>query len=206
MDLRALDALQLDALREAANIGAGHAATALSQLTKQRVMLSVPELRIVGIEEAAEIMGDPERAVAAVLMRMLGDATGRTVQIFPAATALRLTSLLLGRPQLRFPEDFGPLEQSTLKEVGNIITAAYVNALSEFTGMLLIMSAPEFAIDMAGAVLQTSCVNFGVTNDYVFFMNTELIMEGSSEGLGAQFLLLPDDASLAAMLRALGML
>ena len=33
-DLRSLKALQIDALREVANIGAGHAATALSQLTR----------------------------------------------------------------------------------------------------------------------------------------------------------------------------
>jgi chemotaxis protein CheC len=205
MDLRQLDALQLDALREVANIGAGHAATALSQLTQRRVMLSVPEIRIVRIEEAAEVMGDPERVVAAILMRVLGDATGRTVQVFPAATASRLAGMLLWRPHLRFPEDFGPLEQSTLKEVGNIIGGAYLNALSEFMGMMLITSSPELTIDMAGAVLQTSCVNFGATNDYILFMSSELIMEGSGESLGAEFLLMPDDASLVAMLRVLGL-
>jgi chemotaxis protein CheC len=205
MDLRELDPIQLDGLREVANIGAGHAATALSQLTQRRVMLSVPEVRIVRLEEAAETLGDPARPVAAVLMRILGDVTGRTVQIFPEHTVARLAGILLRRSP-RFPDEFGPLEQSTLKEVGNVIVGAYLNALSEFMGMLLITSAPEVTIDMAGAVLETSYVNFGSTNDYVLFMNAELILEGSSEGLGAQFLLLPDDASLRAMLRSLGLL
>ncbi|MGQ0703023.1 MAG: chemotaxis protein CheC, partial [Gemmatimonadales bacterium] len=37
-----LTALERDALREVANIGAGHAATALSQMTGGRIMISVP--------------------------------------------------------------------------------------------------------------------------------------------------------------------
>jgi chemotaxis protein CheC len=205
MHLRQLDAVQLDALSEVANIGAGHAATALSQLTQQRVMLAVPEIRVVRIEEAREIMGDPEQVVAAVMLRVLGDATGRTLQIFPEPTARRLAGILLRRPALRFPDEFGPLERSTLKEVGGIITSAYLNALSEFMGMLLFTSSPEFAIDMAGAVLETSCESFGTPSDLVFFMCTELLMGDSGETLGAQFLLLPDEASLKAMLRTLGL-
>ena len=45
-DVRDLKALQLDALREVANIGAGHAATALSQMTNRTIMISVPEVNI----------------------------------------------------------------------------------------------------------------------------------------------------------------
>ncbi len=41
-DVRTLKALQLDALREVANIGAGHAATALSQMTNRTIMIACP--------------------------------------------------------------------------------------------------------------------------------------------------------------------
>ena len=74
------------------------------------------------------------------MMKLLGDVTGRTVQIFPAPTASALVSALTGRKQLEFPDNFGELEQSALKEVSNIIVAAYVNALAEFMGMMLIIS------------------------------------------------------------------
>jgi chemotaxis protein CheC len=205
MDLRRLDAVQLDALREVANIGAGHAATALSQLTQQRVMLSVPEARVIRLEEATEAIGDPERVVAAVMTRMLGDATGRTVQIFPDRTAVRLAGLLLRAPDLEFPAGFGPLEQSTLKEIGSIVISAHLKALSDFMGMLLAASAAEFRIDMMGAVLQTSYLNFGPVTDHIFLMNSELLLGADDESLRAHLLLLPDDASLHAMLRAIGL-
>lgn len=202
MDARDLGPRQLDALREVANIGAGHAATALSQMVNQKIMVDIPEIKVVRLEDVGEIVGAPEEIVSAVMMQLLGDVTGRTVQIFPWRTAVQLTSTLLRRDQAGGPEDFGELEQSALKEVGNILVGAYINALSEFMGLMLIMSPPAIAIDTAQAVLTTSYLNFGEHQDYVFAVNTRLGMDTNTD-LGAHFLLLPDDASLKVILRAL---
>jgi chemotaxis protein CheC len=202
MDARDLGPRQLDALREVANIGAGHAATALSRMVNQKIMVDIPEIKVVRIEDVGEILGEPDEIVSAVMMQLLGDVTGRTVQIFPWRTAVQLTSILLNRELAGGPEDFGELEQSALKEVGNILVGAYINALSEFMGLMLIMSPPAIAIDTAQAVLTTSYLNFGEHHDYVFSVNTRLGMDRNTD-LGAHFLLLPDDASLKVILRAL---
>jgi chemotaxis protein CheC len=202
MDARDLGPRQLDALREVANIGAGHAATALSQMVNQRIMVDIPEIKVVRLEDVGEIVGAPDQIVSAVMMQLLGDVTGRTVQIFPWATAVQLTSKLLARSDAHAPEDFGELEQSALMEVSNILVGAYINALSEFMGLMLIMSPPAIAIDTAQAVLTTSYLNFGDHQEYVFAVNTRLGMDSNTD-LGAHFLLLPDDASLKVILRAL---
>jgi chemotaxis protein CheC len=202
MDARDLGPRQLDALREVANIGAGHAATALSQMVNTRIMVDIPEIKVVPIEDVGELIGAPDQIVSAVVMQLLGDVTGRTLQIFPWRTAVRLTSVLLNRGHIDQPEEFGEVEQSTLKEVGNILVGAYINALSEFMGLMLFMSPPAIAIDTAQAVLTTSSLNFGNQHDYVFAVNTRLGMDDSTE-LGGYFLLLPDDASLKVILRAL---
>ena len=86
-DLRSLKALQLDALREVANIGAGHAATALSQMIGQTIMISVPTINVARLEDIPPQMSAPDEPVAAVLMHMLGDLTGRTLLVFPKPTA-----------------------------------------------------------------------------------------------------------------------
>jgi chemotaxis protein CheC len=201
MDLRSLDASQLDAVREVANIGAGHAATALSQMTGRVIRISVPEVTVRRLEDVDRMIGEPDDVVAAVMMKVLGDVTGRTVQIFPGATAARLTSILLGGEEPAFPEGFTEMHRSTLMEIGNIIMGAHLSALSEFMGMLLIMSTPGFAIDMAGAVMTTSYLNFGEPRDYVFCVDTLMTMD--QEDLHAHFLLIPDDASLGVILREL---
>ncbi len=202
-DVRELDALQIDALREVANIGAGHAATALSQMTSRRIGVNVPEIRIVRLEDVPELVGDPESPVAAVLMQTLGDAPGRTVQIFPATSASRIAGILLGRDHVDFPAGFGELEQSVLKEVANILVGAYLSALSDFLGMVLIMSVPALAIDQAGAILSSAYLNFGDEADYVLCIDTQLTVAEQSDPLRAHFLLVPDMVSLRVILRAL---
>src|SRR2546422_8730271 len=97
-DVRDLKELQIDALREVANIGAGHAATALSQLTNRRIMISVPQINIVRLEEVPDLLGTPQDVVAAVLMHMLGDLTGRTLLLFPELVGRRVCDMLLRRP------------------------------------------------------------------------------------------------------------
>ena len=89
-DVRDLKALQMDALREVANIGAGHAATALSQMTHRTIMISVPEVNVRALEEVAELLGPPDQVMAAVLMQMMGDLTGRTMILFPDSSARQL--------------------------------------------------------------------------------------------------------------------
>ena len=200
-DIRSLKALQLDALREVANIGAGHAATALSQMTGGTIMISVPQINIARLEDVPPQISGPEEPVAAVLMNMLGDLTGRTLLVFPKPTAMRLSELMLRRPQ-GSSKDLGELEQSAIKEAGNILSGAYMNALSDFMGLMLLPSPPSLAIDMSTAVLTTAYLQFGSDRDYVFCVESEFYMQDLQEKLRGFFLLLPDFASLQAILRA----
>ena len=200
-DIRDLKTLQLDALREVENIGAGHAATALSQMTNRRIMITVPEISVSRLEDVAGLLGKPDEVVAAILLHMLGDLTGRTLLVFPETAARRLCDLLLARPIGKTTE-FGMLEQSSLKEAGNILCGAYMNALSSFMGMMLLPSVPSLVIDLSAAVLTSTYLNFGHDRDYVFCVETQFQFRAESELLAGHFLLMPDMASLRAILQA----
>jgi len=201
-DVRDLKAMQLDALREVANIGAGHAATALSQMTDRRIMISVPQINISRLEDVPETLGDPEEVVAAVLMHMLGDLTGRTLLMLPESNAKLLCDLLLRRAA-GTTDTFGEIEQSSLKEAGNILGGAYMNALSDFMGMMLLPSVPSLVVDLSAAVLTTTYLNFGQDRDFVFCVETNFHFEEAGRTLKGNFLLLPDLASLKAILDAI---
>jgi chemotaxis protein CheC len=200
-DVRDLKKLQIDALREVANIGAGHAATALSQMTNRRIMISVPQINITRLEDVPGLLGDPNDVVAAVLMHMLGDLTGRTLLLFPERVARRLCDMLLRRPE-GSTLTFDAIEQSAIKEAGNILSGAYMNALSDFMGMLLLPSVPSLVVDVSAAVLTTSYLNFGHDRDFVFCVETEFSID-ATDGLHGHFLLLPDLASLKAIFDAI---
>ena len=202
-DVRDLKELQFDALKEVANIGAGHAATALSQMTNKKIMITVPEVTVTALEDTAEVLGQPDEVVAAVLMHMMGDLTGRTLLIFPEPAARALCDILLRRAP-GATKDFGAMEQSGIKEVGNILSSAYLNALSDFMGMMLVPSVPSLVVDQSAAVLTSTYLNFGTERDYVFCVETEFQFEGGpSDQLMGHFLLLPDLASLRAIFDAI---
>jgi chemotaxis protein CheC len=200
-DLMDLKPVQLDALREVANIGAGHAATALSQMTSQRIMISVPRLTVRPLEDVPPHIGAPEEPVAAVLINMLGDLTGRALLVFPRPTACRVAEILMRKPAGAIRE-LGTIEQSAIKEAGNILSGAYMNALSDFMGLMLLPSPPSLAIDMSRAVLTTAYSQFQSDPNYVFCVETEFHMRDANERLRGFFLLLPDIPSLRAILRA----
>jgi len=153
------------------------------------------------LEDVPPQVAAPDEPVAAVLMHMLGDLTGRTLLVFPRRTAIRLAELLLRSSE--HDDDFSEMEQSAIKEAGNILCSAYMNALSDFMGMMLIPSPPALAIDMSDAVLTTAYLQFSGDRDYVFCVESEFLMSDMEEPLRGFFLLLPDPASLQAILKAI---
>jgi len=201
-DVRDLKESQLDAMREVANIGAGHAATALSQMTNRTIMITVPRVNIRPLEDACDTVGTPDEVIAAILMHMMGDLTGRALLLFPQRSARTLCDFLLRR-EIGTTQEFGEMEQSALKEAGNILASAYLNALSDFMGMMLVPSVPSLVIDLSGAVLTTAHLNFGHDRDYAFCVETSFRLEGATEPLGGHFLLLPDMASLRSIFDAI---
>ncbi len=204
-DLLQLTQMDLDALRETANIGAGHAATALSQMTSHTIMITVPTITIAALEDVPSRILPEEEPIVAVLMQMMGDLTGRTLLVFPHPTAMRLAQLMIRRPAVP-NAPFGELEQSAIKEAGNILSGAYMNALSEFMGLMLLPSPPSLAIDMSTAVLNTAYLQFGTERDMVVAVETQFFLQGEGEELRGFFLLLPDAASLQVILRAVRLL
>lgn len=195
-DLRALTARQLDALREVANIGAGHAATALSQMTDQRIMISVPQLTVASLDEMPNQIAEPEEPVAAVLMRMEGDLTGLTLLVFPHPIALRIAGLMMRRPVTHL----GAVEESAIREAGNILSAAYLNALADFMRMTLLPSPPSLAVDMSDAVLSSTFVASAQGGSQVMCVESEFQLEQDAQRLRGFFLLLPDPPSLRRIL------
>lgn len=199
-DVRNLSRAALDALREVANIGAGHAATALSQITGQQIMISVPQINVTAIEDVPNQIGAAEEPVAAVAIRIEGDLTGLTLLVFPQPIAYRIASLMMGG---RAVAQMGAIEESALKEAGNILSAAYLNALAEFLGMRILNSPPQLAVDMSDAVLSSTYVETSAGASHVFCVESEFQLQDDAAPLRGFFLLLPDPPSLRAMLTAI---
>ncbi|MEW6686289.1 MAG: chemotaxis protein CheC [Candidatus Edwardsbacteria bacterium] len=202
MNLRELGAIQLDGLKEVANIGACHAATSLSELTGEKIMVNVPQIKIVSIEEVPSLLGEPEEIMASILVYFLGDMTGTTLLVFPKAAAFHLVDSLLKR-EIGTTTNLTEIEESCLKEAANILTCSYMNALGDFLGLLIIPSVPSLAVDMVAAVFDTVSLNFSQDKDFVVCIETEFRFIEVGTILKGYFLLMPDPDSLGIVLKAI---
>lgn len=201
-DVHGLDDKQLDALREVVNIGAAHAATGLSQMTERTTMISVPKIKMLHLGTVPEVVGKASRVVVAVTMQMLGDLTGRIVLMLPEEDAHRLCDLLLRR-EPGTTNALEELERSGLQETANIVGGAYMNAMSDFLGMMLLLSVPSTIVDRAEEVFTAKRLGLTPENNFVLCVETEFGVEDQKAGITAHFILLPDKASITAIFDAI---
>jgi chemotaxis protein CheC len=192
------NAMQLDALREVGNIGAGNAATALSQLINKKVDMTVPAVNIIPFDEIFSRIGG-EEVVVGVIVRVLGDTPGNILFIFSNTTALNIIELLTGNRE----ETINEMGESVLCEVGNIISGAYMNAIARFTNLLIMPSVPAVAWDMLGAILSTTFIESGQFDDQVLDIETMFINKDEFD-ISGHFYYIPMPGSLEKILGALG--
>ena len=190
-----------DALREVSTIGAGHAATALSDLTARRISLSPPEVRTVPVEEISTLLGGWDTPVVGLTFRLRGDIHGRILLGFPLESACSLVAAL-GLPRPTAPEEVGEMEESALMEIGNIIASSYLSSLGDLLHLTVLPSVPGFSLDMAGAVVDGILIEIVERAEEAVILGSELVESARGPIRGGVFLL-PDAYSLSVLVQAL---
>ena len=194
---------QLDALQEVGNIGIGNAASALADLINTKIDISIPKLGVIPLQEAFDVIGGPEELVVGIQLGIHGDTTGIILFLFDQESALTLTNkLMCSTLDLKQDkQEFDDITQSAIKEIGNILTGAFVNALGQMTNQNILTTPPAFAYDMLGAVVSSALIASGQVDDYVFIFETQFFEEAAVAG---HFLLLPEPQALDKILQDLG--
>ena len=189
-----------DVLKEIGNIGAGNATTALSQMMQCKVDMTVPQVRLLEFKEVGEMMGGEETLMAGIYLGIEGDITGSIMFLLEKQTARHLVDKLTGMEMEG--DEFSEMEFSALKEVGNIITGAYLNSLSSLTNLVIYPSIPDLTMDMAGAILSVPAIQFGEVGDKMLLIQSQFFDERVMDGY---FILVPDLDSYGKILSALGL-
>ena len=188
-----------DVLKEIGNIGAGNATTALSTMLGTRVDMMVPKVRLMEFKEVGTTLGGEEQLVAGIYLVVNGDIHGSIMFIQKKESARAMVQKLMGMPSEG--DDFTEMELSALKEIGNVITGAYLNSLATLTNLTIYPSVPDVCIDMAGAILSVPAIEFGAISDKMLLIQTDF---ADDVELSGYFILVPDEESDAKILHALG--
>ena len=199
ISLESMSEQYYDVLKEIGNIGAGNATTALAQMLQCKVDMKVPQVKLLDFNEVGAMMGGEEQIMAGIYLCVEGDITGSIMFLLKKDAAKHLVSKLMG---MELPgEDLDEIGTSALKEIGNIITGAYLNSLSSLTNLNIFPSVPDLTIDMAGAILSVPAIEFGTLGDKILLIQTQFTDDCELDGY---FILVPDLESYGKILGALG--
>jgi chemotaxis protein CheC len=188
--------LQLDALRELANIGSGTASTALSSMLGRPVDIAVPNTYVLPMADAVGALGDPEAEATGVALGVVGDMAASVLLLFTPNDATQMCSLL-------GVEAGTEIGESALMEIGNIVGTSYINALQSMTSMAIEPTPPAIATDMLAAIVETVLAERAAAGDVALLLDSQLVVEGSDASIS--FLLVPDAGGVDQLLARLGL-
>jgi chemotaxis protein CheC len=188
--------LQLDALRELANIASGNAATSLAQMLGREVDLNVPRVLALSLADAVEACGRPDDSTTSVVIPLDGDIEGVVLLLIEPDGAAALCRLL-------GVEAGSEIGESALREIGNILGTSCLNALASMTGLHLEPRPPHLTTDMLGAIVSSLALAQEASTEIVLVMDSELRVAG--EPCSISFVLLPTDGGVTDLLTPLGL-
>lgn len=200
-DLNQLKELELDILKEVGNIGAGHAATALSTMIQKTIEMDVPQVNIVSFSEIGEFLGGDEQVMVSIFLRVEGDAPGNMLFMMTIESAKKLLNQMF-LTNNEEQSDFKEMEYSALKEIGNILAGSYLSSLADLTNLKMIPTVPAIAIDMVTAILGFGLIQVSQVSDVAIVIDTTFL-EGEKKVEG-HFFLIPDPDSFNTLFSALG--
>ncbi|WP_026689878.1 chemotaxis protein CheC [Alteribacter aurantiacus] len=206
MDRKAISEKHLDAFKETANIGAGHAATALSTLLNKPMDMSVPQVDLVPFEEMNERLGGGEAVVVAAFLQVEGDVTGSLFFMLSLDGASSLVQELTSNLEepLKTPP-YSSMALSAFNEVGNILAGSYLSALAEFTKLRLYPTVSQTVVDMAMAIVSHGLIAHSMHSDYALVIDTKMTEKGCDKNkMNGHFFFLPDPKSFQPLLQSLG--
>lgn len=202
-----LTTIEKDVLKEIGNIGAGNATTSMSQLTNKKILMGVPEVKVIPFDDVLHIVGGPEKLVVGMYFRIYGEAPGTVYFLLSVEEAESIIKDVTGGLEINLlssNNDNKVLGLSALQEVGNIITGSYLSALADFTNLNMQSSIPYLSIDMAGAILSVGLIELSQRSDYAIVIDTQLEEQSGQNGFSSQFFFLPDIDTVPKLFNALG--
>ena len=198
LTLESMSTTYFDVLKEIGNIGAGNATTALATMLQCKIDMKVPQVKLLDFNEIGKILGGEEQVLAGIYLGVEGDIQGSIMFLVKKEIAMHLVKKLMGG---MVSEEFGEIEISALKEISNIITGAYLNALAALTNLKIYPTVPDLTIDMAGAILSVPAIEFGRLGDKILLIQSQISDEIEIDGF---FIMVPDMDSYGKILASLG--
>lgn len=197
-----LTPVQQDALKEIFNIGSGNAATTLSEVVHQPVLVSVPQIKVSTVEEALSSLVKPDLPVVCLVNIFVGDISGCTLWLMPGDTALSFAQECwhkMPRAKNETEFHFGHIHL----EISSVLTESYLSALSDMLELAAIPSPPLMLSGPMQKVMARILGEYARFGDILAYVQNRFRFPGETGTASGYFMMLPDAASLKRIMTAM---
>ena len=136
----AADKTDLGIFLELGSIGAGHAATSLSEILQQQVEIDIPRIGTIPPDMLPKFYQSNNMPATAVYIHLMGKLECHFLFIFEMPELKEITTLMTRT--ITQQECEASMESSAIEELGNILIGSFLTAISNFTGISLISTPP----------------------------------------------------------------
>ena len=190
--------LEIDVIKELANIGGGNAATSISQLINKTVSMTVPTIKILNYNEVFIKVMPEDHMVNAIIMEMTGSAEGMFMFVANDETSNGLVNMMMPLGMKPNKE----VTESAIKELVNILVTSYLNAIAQMVDIELISSVPLLISDMFGAILSSLYIEAGQYDENVMIIRNEFLYQGDK--IESSLYFVPKPGVLKSLFKILG--
>lgn len=194
-----ISAIELDALKETANIGTGHASMALSSIFKKKVNISLPVLELTNAESISSKISTPDEMIVGIYSKILEGMEGNIITILPIDSALDITNTFLMEDK-KADEGLSEQDKKLLQRVGTAIYASYLTSLAKFFEKKITFEPPNVISTFGSSIQDFLILNMGNTDKLLLIKLGFNIEQTTIKG---DFLLLFSSDSLTPLLASI---
>jgi two-component system chemotaxis sensor kinase CheA len=192
---------QMELLNDINTSGAVIATVSMTELMGKDIRVSFPEVKALKIGEVASaLFGEEEKPVGGIYVGIKGEVHGGVLTVLPMQYLLHFSDLLYGRAPGSSTE-LDRAEVSGLTEMANILSASFIRAMADTTGLTIMQEAPEMRVDICLSVIDSVLARFDQQGDRILLTEARLYY-GETEQAICYLLLFLEPASRAKLVRA----
>lgn len=140
-----------DILKELFNISVGKAADMLSEIINKKIVLSVPDVEILGIKNKEIKLNNciPKVLDGTLMVSSISfekNLTGKANLIFPVNKMRTFINLCLNEEENIYQMNFTDVDFDIIKEVGNIILNCIIGEVGNFLAINVTYTLPEVKV------------------------------------------------------------
>jgi chemotaxis protein CheC len=179
--------MNLGILLELGSIGVGHAATSLAQVLREPILVDVPKIRTLPVHLVPKFYAKHDSPATGVYIQLIGESECDILLLFDVEEARKIAALMT---MSESSETVDPsLETSAIVELSNILIGAFLSAISDFIGVRLEMTPPQYALDSFDAIIDNFLVKQSMNSDVAIIFDTNF--KRSSERANCILMMFP---------------